>query len=178
MIAKARAMDQVCTEMARRSNLMLRLRLSKFDVKKNEEPHGCESYVAFWPVQFDAPSTLLHIVHPIPLVKKHFVIDPDTVLNGDIELFAPDSSVFTMASQQLRDAARGHGEPKKDTPNQLSIRDNFGGQWLVSFKFSPKGMLQEIQLVHEPQDHPDLCRLLLEMVKAEKWRLFASANTL
>lgn len=175
--AKVEAVDEICTKMALRSHFVLRLRLIKFDVKKNEEPHGCESYLAFWPVQLDTASDLSHTVYPIPLVKKHFVVDPETVLNGDIEILAPDSGIFSLSNHYLRDAVRGFGEPKKDSPNQLSIRDNFGGQWLVSFKFSPKGMLQEIQLVHNPDEHPVLRRLLLEMAKAEKWRLLTNNNT-
>lgn len=147
--------------------------LQRYDLATKEPPHGSDVVRLAWIVPIVGRCELSRKIVLTNDMLKDFKIEKGIVLTGNvvvrlIEVGAP-SGIFEPGFTMTQE--------KKD-PATLTTFDFAGCPWNISFKFSPGGVLEQVDFVHDSEEHPQLTAYWLEVAKKRKINAFANSPLL
>lgn len=151
---KMKEVETAADDLANTTMTVFTLSLHKFDIEKNEAPHDAVEVVVTWRVPLVGNNSLERKLIPTYTAKKHLTAGPGYLMTGHINWrpLLPQSHAVDDCGDFYRTCA----DPRKESPNELTIYDCFGRPWVVKMKFTDKHVLDEVSIEHEPMDHLEL----------------------
>lgn len=170
LLRVAQHVHQAAAELAKDTKMIARLTFTRHNLEKSEIEHGTGAFIIEWMMPLFGRHEMSNTLAVTPDCKKDLKIDAGTRMNAELRfdpIQARSWADLTFQQRHTNSLMEAHGNPQKDSPDELQIRDpNNQNSWRVKLTYTDK-VLTGVSFVHDSDEHKELTDYLYEIVKQQ-----------